>query len=128
MMLENIIHKYVFELAEEAQAQIQTSVADIKTVEYPCTEDDYVKLAVEATLMKDPIEALSAVLAAHAWVMTRESIKKEGNRITYIFVEGNGSEEMLSYAGNIWEEGMGYIKEMQNKKLVEMIIGDTDGN
>ena len=127
-MLEDIIHKYVSDLAEEAVAQIQTSVADIKAVEYPCTEDDYVKLAVEATLMKDPVKALTAVLAAHAWVMTRESVKKEGNRVTYIFVEGNGNEALLSYAGNMWEEGMGYIKEMQNKKLVEMIIGDTDGN
>jgi len=123
--VENIIREYVRDLAEEAQAQIQIDVTDIELMEFPCTEDDYVKLAVEAALMDNPVEALRAGLEAHAWVMTRESVKKEGNRIVDIFVEGNGSEELLSYAGNVWEEGLGYIKEAQNKKLVEMLIEKT---
>ena len=125
MNVENIIREYVSGLAEEAQAQIQIDVANLEVVEFPCTEDDYVKLAVDATLMEDPIEALRAGLEAHAWVMTRESVKKEGNRIVDIFVDGDKDEALLTYAGNVWEEGLEYIKQMQNKKLVEMLIEKT---
>ena len=46
MNIESLIHEYVNELAEEAQAQIQTDATDIDSVECACTEDDYVKLAV----------------------------------------------------------------------------------
>jgi len=127
MMLENIIHDYVCDLAEEAQAQIQTDVADIRAVEYPCTEDDYVKLAVEATLMEDPIKSLSAILEAHSWVMTRERVKGRGREFIKMFLN-NPNEEILENAENMWEEEELLTHILQNKKFVEMIIGDSNGN
>ena len=115
--IENIIHEYVCDLAEEAQAQIQTNVEDIESVEFPCTEDDYVKLAVEATLMKDPIEALNSALKAHAWVMTREDVKLHPDYNVFDALGGIG----------LWDRAMNITKQNQNKKLVDMIIGEING-
>ena len=130
-MIENIIHEFVRELAEEAQRQIQTDVNDIKTVDFPCTEDDYVKLAVEATLMEDPVKALCTVLEAHAWVMTREMVKVEGRHIVedlIRFAEENTPWDDLVINRNTWDDAESQVKESQNKKLVEMIIGDSNGS
>ena len=112
-MIENIIHKYVCQLAEEAQDQIQTKVENIETVEFPCTEDDYVKLAVEATLMEDPIKALNKALEAHAWVMAREYAKTQPDYD--VFDIGAGLK--------LWNRAMNIAKQNQNKKFVDMITG-----
>ena len=116
-MIENIIHEYVRELAEEAQRQIQTDVEDIETSDFPCTEDDYVKLAVEATLMEDPVKALNTVLEAHAWVMSREYAKEQTDYDVFNIAAGL----------NLWDRAMTITKQNQNKKLVDMIIGELDG-
>lgn len=129
-MIEDIIHKFVHELGEEAQSQIQIKANDIESVEFPCTENDYVKLAVEATLMEDPIEALNAVLEAHAWVMTREDIKEEGGMIVERLLDSSdvlSKQELLDMSTNLWEGSLQWVKEAQNKKLVNMIIGETNG-
>lgn len=116
MNIDNIIHEYVIELAEEAQAQIQTKASDIESVEFPCTEDDYVKLAVEATLMEDPIEALNAALGAHAWVMAREYAKLQPEYNVFDITAGM----------ELWDKAINITKQKQNKKLVKMIIGETN--
>ncbi len=128
-MIDKIIPRYVKELAEEAQAQIEVKAANIESVEFPCTEDDYVKLAVEATLMKDPIEALTAVLEAHAWVMTRETLKEYGiDTVRLLLIEPFGAnEEILERSCNLWNETKIEIQIKQNHKLVNMIIGETNG-
>lgn len=116
-MIQDTIHEYVRQLAEEAQAQIQVKAADIEAVEYPCTEDDYVKLAVEATLMEDPIEALNSVLEAHAWVMAREYAKLQPDYDVFNIDAGL----------KLWDRAISIVKQNQNKKLIGMIIGETNG-
>ena len=117
MNIESLIYEYVNELAEEAQAQIQTNVTDIDSVECACTEDDYVKLAVEATLLKDPVEALNAALEAHSWVMAREYAKDQSD---YNVFDMNAGMKL-------WERAMGIVKRDQNVKLIKMITGETNG-
>lgn len=116
-MIENLIHEYVRQLAEEAQRQIQTDAEDIETVDFPCIENDYVKLAVDATLTEDPVEALNTVLEAHAWVMAREYAKEQADYDVYDIYGGL----------ELWNRAMTITKQNQNKKLVDMIIGELDG-
>ena len=158
MTLENTIHEYVCQLAEEAMEQIdieypecwaaikakrewmndEISDLDLLTTREKVevngeirwvSERLAVKDAVRAASLRDPIKALKETRAAHLWVMSREKAKEFGREIINELLENPKEKERLfEKARKAWVSISSRTRIIdQNKKLVEMILGDSNG-